>query len=131
VKLKIILPWKVLLEQEVAKVVAEAQNGSFCLLPRHIDFVASLVPGVLAFTPAEGGEEFLAVDEGTLVKCGPEVLVSTRNAVRGPALGELRKAVEEQFGTLTQREEQARSALNRLEASMVYQVVAWGEGGRG
>jgi F-type H+-transporting ATPase subunit epsilon len=31
-------------------VIAEAQNGSFCLLPHHIDFVAALAPGLLAYT---------------------------------------------------------------------------------
>ena len=28
------------------KLVAEAPNGAFCLLPRHVDFVAALVPGL-------------------------------------------------------------------------------------
>ena len=69
-KLKVVLPSGVLLDQEVVKVVAEAENGSFCLLPRHVDFVAALVPGILAFTPAQGDEAFLATDEGVLVKCG-------------------------------------------------------------
>ena len=36
-KLKIMLPTEILLEKEVVKISAEAQNGSFCLLERHID----------------------------------------------------------------------------------------------
>lgn len=127
-KLKVVLPSGVLLEQDVIKVVAEAENGSFCLLPRHIDFVSPLIPGILAFTPQDGEETFLAVDEGVLVKCGPEVLVSTWNAVRGP-LGELRQAVREQFRELGEREQKARSALGRLEASLVRQILNWEERG--
>jgi hypothetical protein len=46
-KLTILLPGEVFLEAEAAKVIAEAGNGSFCLLPRHVDFVAALVPGLL------------------------------------------------------------------------------------
>ena len=121
---KVILPSSVLLEQEAVKVVAEAQNGSFCLLPQHVDFVASLVPGILALTQPAGDETFLAVDEGILVKRGPEVLVSTRNAVRG-MLGELRHAVREQFRELGEEEQKARSALDHLEASLVRQILEW------
>ena len=58
-RLKVILPSGVLLEQEVVKVIAEAQNGLFCLLPRHVDFLASLLPGILAATSPSGEETFL------------------------------------------------------------------------
>ncbi|NIO10483.1 MAG: F0F1 ATP synthase subunit epsilon, partial [Deltaproteobacteria bacterium] len=91
-RLKVLLPTEVIVDEEVAKVVAEAGNGSFCLLSRHVDFVAALVPGLLSFDTPEGEEVFLAVDGGILVKCKQDVLVSTRNAIRGPDLGELRKA---------------------------------------
>ena len=118
-KLKVLVPSEVLIDQEVTKVIAEAENGSFCLLPRHIDFVAALVPGLLSFESGEGREEFLALDEGILIKCGPEVLVSTRNAVRGPDLGKLKQTVEEEFRVLDDREKMARSAVAKLEANFV------------
>ncbi len=123
IKLKILLPSKVFLEEAVKKVVAEAQNGSFCLLPRHVDFVAALVPGILTYTDAEDREVFLAVDEGVLVKCGLEVLVSIRNAVRGPNLGQLRKTAHEEFARMDDREKLARTAAARLEASLVRRFV--------
>jgi len=122
--LKVILPSGILLEQEAVKVVAEAQNGSFCLLPRHVDFVAALVPGILALTAPGGEETFLAVDEGILVKRGPQVLVSTWNGVQGK-LGELRQAVLRQFRELDEGEQRARRALGNLEASLVRQIVEW------
>jgi F-type H+-transporting ATPase subunit epsilon len=119
-KLKILLPTEVLLEEEVVKVVAEAPNGQFCLLPRHIDLVSVLVPGLLAYTKAHTGvEEFLGVAEGLLVKCGPEVLVCTINAVKGPRLGQLREIVTRQFKTLSDREKQSRSALAQLESNFI------------
>lgn len=124
--LTVVLPSGVFLEEQVVKVVAEAPNGSFCLLPRHIDFVASLIPGILAMTLPGGEEVFLAVDEGVLVKCGAEVTVSTRNAVRGP-LGELRQAVRAEFRELGEREQKARVALGKLEASLVRQILEWEE----
>ena len=130
-KLKVVLPTGTLIDQEVTKITAEAENGSFCLLPHHIDFVAALVPGLLSFENERGEEEFLAIDEGVLVKCGVEVMVSSRNAVRGAVLGELKRAVEQQFRVLDERENQARSVLAKLEADLVSRFVRLGEKIRG
>lgn len=118
-RVKVILPTEVLVNEEATKVTAEAEHGSFCLLPHHIDFIAALVPGLLSLETPEGGERFLAIDEGILVKCGSEVLVSTRNAVRGMNLGALRQTIEEQFLVLDDREKKARSAAAKLEANLV------------
>ncbi len=114
-----LLPSGVFLNEEVEKIVAEAVNGSFCLKPRHIDFVAAIVPGILSFISLQGKEQFLAVDEGTLVKCGEQVLVSTRNAAGGTELGKLKQTVDEQYLKLDEAELMARSALARLEAGIV------------
>lgn len=118
-KLKVLLPAEVLIEEDVTKVVAEAYNGFFCLLPRHVDFVAALVPGILSYEIGSGREVFLAVDEGILIKCAQEVLVSTRNAVQGPDLGQLKRTVVEKFEALDEREKSARSAMTRIEAGFI------------
>ncbi len=128
-RLKVMLPTEVLVEAEAGKIVAEAHNGSFCLLPRHVDFVAALVPGLLSFESPEGRESFLAVDGGILLKCGPEVLVSTRNAVLGEDLGTLEEAVERQFRVLDERERKARSALARLESDFIRRFIELEEQG--
>jgi len=126
-RLKVLLPTEILVDQKVTKVIAEAENGSFCLLPRHIDFVAALPPGILIFESAEGHEEFIAVDEGTLVKVGREVLVSTRNAVRSSELGTLKQIVEQEFRVLDDREKMAHSASAKLEADLVRRFIELGE----
>lgn len=118
-RLKVLLPTEVLLDEEVGKVTAEAQNGFFCLLPAHIDFVTALVPGLLSFESKEGEEIFVAVDEGVLVKEGQNVWVSTRNAMRGTELGRLRKTIEDTFKVLDDREKTARSAMAKIEAGFV------------
>lgn len=117
--LEVLLPTQVLVEEPVTKVVAEGLHGSFCLLPRHVDFVAALAPGILSFWPEGGGESLLAVDEGTLVKCGGEVRVSTRNAVRSDDLDHLREVVEQTFRRLDERERLTRTAIARLEAGVL------------
>jgi F-type H+-transporting ATPase subunit epsilon len=121
--LKILLPAEVLITQEVKKIVAEAENGSFCLMPNHIDFVATLAPGIFTYEPASGGQELLAMDAGTLVKKGSNVLVSTRNAMRAPDLGKLKQVVVQQYDVLDEREKMVRSASARLEASLIRRFV--------
>ncbi len=113
-RLKVVLPMKVFIDQDVNKVIAEAGNGYFCILPKHIDFVAALVPGILSFEH-DGEEEFLAIDEGILVKCSSDVRVSTRRAVRSKDLGTLKQTLEEEFRILDEREKKTRSILAKLE----------------
>ena len=122
-RLKILLPAEIMMEQEVKKIVAEAENGSFCLMPNHIDFVATLAPGIFTYEPVGGGQELLAMDVGTLVKKGSDVLVSTRNAVRASDLGKLKQVVVEQYDLLDEREKLVRSAAAKLEASLIRRFV--------
>jgi F-type H+-transporting ATPase subunit epsilon len=129
VRLKVILPMKLFIDKEVTKVVAEAENGSFGILPKHIDFVAALVPGILSFDSAEG-EEFLAIDEGVLVKCASDIRVSTRNAVQSKDLGKLKQTVEQDFRNLDERERKTRSILAKLEIDFAKRFVKMVENGR-
>jgi F-type H+-transporting ATPase subunit epsilon len=118
-KLKILLPTEVLIDQTVTKINAEAENGCFCILEHHIDWVTALVPSVLSFTVPSGKETFLAVDEGILVKQGSEVLVSTRHGILGDNLETLKNTVEKEFQSLDEREKLTRSALAQFEANMM------------
>ena len=119
IDLKILLPEKTFLKKEVKKIVAEAENGWFCLLPKHVDFTTSLIPGILMLTTPEEKDVFLAIDEGILVKYGEEVVISTRNAIEGKDLGELKDKVEEIFIKTDEKEKDARTALSKLEADFV------------
>lgn len=116
IHLQVLLPTDVLVDETVVKVIAEAHDGEFCLLPRHIDFVAALVPGVLYFYNSAGAESYAAIDAGILLKCGSTVSVSCLNGVRGASLAQLRKIAAERFLALDERERNARAALARLEA---------------
>jgi F-type H+-transporting ATPase subunit epsilon len=118
-KLKVLLPTEVLVDESITKITAEAEDGSFCLLPRHIDFLTALVPGLLSFETPEGKERFLAIDEGILIKCGSEVLLSTRHAVEGENLGALEQTIKDQFLVLDEHEKKARTAATKLEADLM------------
>jgi F-type H+-transporting ATPase subunit epsilon len=118
-RLKVLLPTQVFLDTEVGKVTAEAENGFFCLLPKHVDFVAALVPGLLSYELTDGHEEFIGIGEGVLVKRGTDVLVSTKDGVTGPDLGLLVDAVRERYQRLREREESAQAAVSKFEADFL------------
>ncbi len=116
-KLKVLLPYQVYAEiAGVKRIVAETQQGSFGLLPHRLDCVAFLEPGILTYETEAGGEVYVAVDQGVLVKAGADVLVSVRNAIGGLDLGQLREAVEKEFVNLDDNERQMRAVLARLES---------------
>ena len=71
------------------------------------------------FEDETGREQFVAVDEGVLVKRGAEVLLSTRQAIRGGDLEQLRRVVHDEFATLDDRERAANAAVAKLEASFL------------
>ncbi|HEY6972646.1 MAG TPA: F0F1 ATP synthase subunit epsilon [Candidatus Angelobacter sp.] len=118
-RLTVWLPAEILLQEEVMRIKAEAENGWFGLLPHHVDFVTALVPGVLLFEPVGKPEEYLAIDHGILVKCGAEVSISTRSGVRGTSLEQLRADVARQFVAIEEREKKALAHELKLEADLV------------
>lgn len=113
------LPTHTLFEGQVTRLTAVAPNGAFGILPNHVDFVTALVPSVMTLQLVDGGEEIFGLDEGMLVKKGHAVMVATLRGVHGDDLGSLQQTVEASFIQMNEDERQARSALSRLEASMV------------
>ena len=118
--LKVLLPFHIFAESTgVSRIVAETREGSFGLLPHRLDCVAALVPGILIYETETGGEVLVAVDEGVLVKTGPDVLVSVRRAIGGTELGQLRDAVEKEFLTLDEHEQSVRLVVAKLETGFL------------
>jgi F-type H+-transporting ATPase subunit epsilon len=124
--LKLLLPFQIFAEKTgVSRIVAETHQGSFGLLPRRLDCVAALTPGILIYETDAEGEVYLAVDEGVLVKTGPDVLVSVRRALSGSDLGQLRDLVEKEFLTLDEREKNMRSVMAKLETGLLHRFAAF------
>jgi F-type H+-transporting ATPase subunit epsilon len=124
--LKVLLPFEVFAEKTgVSRIVAETREGAFGLLPRRLDCVAALVPGILIYETESDGEVFLAVDEGVLVKTGPDVLVSVRRALGGADLGQLRDAVAQEYLALNQHEQNVRAVMAKLESGFLRRFEAF------
>lgn len=124
--LKVLLPYKIFAEKSgITRIVAESRDGLFGLLPRRLDCVVALAPGILVFETESEGEVYVAVDEGILVKSGSEVMVSVRNAIGGTDLGKLRDAVTREFLGLDEQEKSVRSVLAKLESGFVRRFAAF------
>ena len=116
--LRVLLPFGVFAEKTgVSRVVAKTREGSFGLLPRRLDGVAALAPGILIYEDEAQGEVYVAIDEGVLIKTGVDVVISVRNAIAGTDLGQLRETVEREFLNLDEREHRVRSVLAKMESS--------------
>ncbi|MDB5294402.1 MAG: synthase subunit epsilon [Phycisphaerales bacterium] len=123
-RLKVLLPFAVFADTPgVSRIVAETPAGSFGLLPHRLDCVAALAPGILTYQTQSGDEVFVAVDQGVLVKTGPDVLVSVRRAIGGTDLSRLRDAVQKQFVTLRDDEQSERRVIAKREAGLLRRLV--------
>lgn len=122
--LKVLLPFRIFAEKTgVSRIVAETRQGSFGLLPHRLDCVAALAPGILIYENKAEGEVFVAVDEGVLIKTGPDVLVAVRNAMAGTDLRRLRAAVESEFVNRDELEQNMRSVLTKIESGFMRRLV--------
>jgi F-type H+-transporting ATPase subunit epsilon len=124
--LKVLLPFQIFAEKtNVSRIVAETREGSFGLLPHRLDCVAALAPGILTYETEADGEVFMAVDEGVLVKTGPDVLVSVRRAISGTDLGQLHDVVKQEFLSLDEHEQSVRLVTAKLETGFLRRLATF------
>jgi F-type H+-transporting ATPase subunit epsilon len=124
--LKVLLPFQIFVERTgVTRVVAETREGSLGLLPHRLDCIVALAPGILIYETQSDREAFVAVDEGVLVKAGPNVFVSVRRAMGGTDLGQLREAVEREFLTLNEQEQSVRTVLAKMEGDLIRRMATF------
>jgi F-type H+-transporting ATPase subunit epsilon len=125
VKLKILLPDRIFAQHhDVSNIAMRTSAGSFGLLPRRLDCVAALVPGILVYD-RPSTTTYVAVDQGVMVKAGPEVLVSVRRAVAGSKLSDLQETVQRSFSQIDAGEHDLRVAIAKMEAALVGQFAKY------
>ena len=120
--LEILTPEKEVISVTTDKIVAEAKNGSFCLKPRHVDFLTELVPGILSYW-IDQEEYLMALSSGILVKRDEQVMISVRHAIAGEHLEDLEEIVREKFRIVDQKEQQTQIALEQLQADFIKRFI--------
>jgi F-type H+-transporting ATPase subunit epsilon len=129
--LRILLPFQIFAQHsDVSRIVAETSAGSLGLLPHRLDCVAALVPGILAYETAQAGLAYIAVDAGVLVKSGGDVRVSVRRAIGGTNLDVLHDTVRREFASVDELEREVRTAIAKMEASLIVGLAEFTHGRR-
>jgi F-type H+-transporting ATPase subunit epsilon len=93
--LEVVTPEAVIVSQEVDMVVAPGSKGEFGVLPGHIHFLTSLIPGELRFTQGNN-REYLAISYGfaEISDDRVSILVDTAEKAREIDIERAQKALE-------------------------------------
>lgn len=122
-RLSILLPQRVFLERDgINRILVPCSVGSLGILPRRLDFAASLVPGILEFTDG-AGETWIAVSDGIVVKAGDQILAAVHDAAGSSGPGSLRGTVEETIRVRAEERKALRETMARFEADFVHRFM--------
>lgn len=123
--LQILLPFEIFADQTgIKNIVVDTVSGSFGLLPQRLDCVAALEAGILSYTTDDDEITYIAIDAGILVKVGPDVSVSVRQAKGGLELDQLYEAVKQDFWNKDEHEREIRASLAKLESGFVRRMTS-------
>ncbi len=125
--IQLVTPAAVLLHGQFDKLIAEGTQGCFCILPRHIDYLVVLVPGILILAH-DTGERYFAIDHGHLVKKNDDVLITVRRAIESDCLETLQATVQKNFLKMDAGEKAGMAAVASLEASFVRRLLELHQG---
>ena len=108
---------------DVLRLVVETAKGSVGLKPRRLDCVFTLLPGILVYESKASGQAYMALDHGLLLKCGSNVSILVRKAVKDDSLEGLQLTLQNDFLQLSEQERQVRTALERLESGFIRRMM--------
>jgi F-type H+-transporting ATPase subunit epsilon len=118
-RLRIVTPLSVVVDEEADSLRAEDASGSFGVLPGHAPFLTALAISIVSWRKA-GAERFCAVRGGAMTVTGSgAIAIATREAVTGDDLATLDAEVLARFRAdadeeRTEHVESIRLQLNAL-----------------
>jgi F-type H+-transporting ATPase subunit epsilon len=125
-RLRIITPLSVVVDEDgIVALRAEDATGSFGILPRHADFLTSLVISIVSWQSANETRHYCAVRRGVLsVDAGRDIAIATREAVTGDDLATLDQTVLNRFRADVETERTERVESTRLQLNAIRQIVS-------
>lgn len=121
-KAKIILPNRTLSEVDIDKASIPGTEGYFQILPRHIDFVSSIKPGILTLFFGER-QEYYAVHYGMAVKRGDSLHIACLYGMKGDSLEGLSRTLAEHIRSSNEYEEEIKAILKKMEAETLRRFI--------
>ncbi len=124
-RLRIVTPLSVVVDEDaVAALRAEDASGGFGILPRHAEFLTSLVISVVSWKTEKGGRHYCAVRRGVLSVTGGQAIdIATREAVLGDDLATLDQTVLQRFRADQESERTVRVDTTRLQLAAIRQIM--------
>lgn len=123
-RLRIVTPLAVVVDEDVDSLRGQDISGSFGIRPGHAPFVTALTVSILSWRTA-GFERFCALRGGVLTVAGDStVAISTREAVSGDDLATLDMEVLTRFQTESDNERVEHVETMRLQMDAIRQMVS-------
>ncbi len=123
-RLRIVTPLAVVIDEAALSVRAEDTSGSFGILPGHADFLTSLALSVVEWTRADGTRHYCAVRRGMCsVSGGADIAVATREAVPSDDLAALGGTVLARFHADIERDRSERFESTQLQLDAIRRIV--------
>jgi F-type H+-transporting ATPase subunit epsilon len=132
-RLRIVTPLSVVVDEEADSLRAEDASGSFGVLPGHAPFLTALAISILSWKNA-GGERFCALRGGVLtVTGGSTIAIATREAVAGNDLATLDSEVLARFQSDADEERIEHVETMRLQLHAIRRMISrlWPGAGAG
>lgn len=123
-RLRIITPLAVVVDEDIECLRAEDATGSFGILPGHAPFVTSLAISIVSWRTADA-EHFCALRGGVMtVGDGSDVEIATREAITGEHLGTLDNEVLARFQADANTERVEHTETMRLQFNAIRHMVS-------
>lgn len=123
-KLRIVTPLSVVVDEEIDNLRAEDISGSFGILPGHAPFLTALAISIISWRTAQS-EKFCAVRGGVLQMTGNNTIdVTTREAVIGTSLVSLDSDVLAQFESDADDERTDNAESVQLQLNVIRRMVS-------
>ena len=122
-RLRVLTPTHVVLEQDVVHVTVEDPTGSLGIRPGHAPLVTPLVQGILLARDTEGKERYLALDGGVALVNRDRVDVVSRRAVESDDLEHLELNVLVEFAREAKEDRSNFVAFERMRLSFMRRLL--------
>jgi F-type H+-transporting ATPase subunit epsilon len=125
-RLRITTPLSVVVDEDgILALRAEDATGSFGILPRHADFLTSLVISIVSWQSGNETQHYCAVRGGVLsIDAGRDIAIATREAVTGDHLATLDQTILGRFRADIETERTERVESTRLQLNAIRQIVS-------
>lgn len=123
-RLKIITPLSVVVDDEIDSLRAEDASGSFGILPGHAPFLTALAISIVSWR-LSAGERFCALRAGVMtVSGGTSINIATREAVTGKDLTTLDSEVLARFQSDAEEERVEHAETVLLQLNVIRRMVS-------